>query len=67
MWADVLNKPKQGNIFREFRGEPINIELEYDEEVERENTSDKIAGGISEGANELNTVNKISYSEELQT
>ena len=30
MWADVLNKPKQGNFFREFRGNMMKVILDYD-------------------------------------
>ena len=68
MWADVLNNPKQGNVFRYFRGEIINVEVDYDGKVERRNTCDSIVGVISEESNELNMVKKIlSYSEVLQT
>ena len=59
MWEDVLNNPKLVNVFKEFRGELMNAEEDYGDEAERENTSDRVAGVISEEANELNMVNKI--------
>ena len=46
MWVDVLNNPKQGKVFKEFIGEVINVEIDYDYEVERKNTSDRIVGVI---------------------
>ena len=47
---------KTRKLFREFRGELMNFEVDYDYEVERKNTSDMIAGGIYEEANEFNTI-----------
>ena len=45
-------------------GEQINAKIDYDEEVERDNTSEIIAGVISEEANGLTTVKTIlSYSD----
>ena len=38
MWSDILTKPKQGKVFREFRGHLMNIPEDYDDEVERKNT-----------------------------
>ena len=38
MWADVLNKPKQGKAFREFRAFLMNVPTNYDDEIERERT-----------------------------
>ena len=29
MWADVLNKPKQGKVFREFRAALMNCPVDY--------------------------------------
>ena len=67
MWVDVLINPKQGKVFREFIGELINLELDYDDEVESKNMSDRIEGVLSEEANELNTVQKIlSYRKGVQ-
>ena len=43
MWADVLNKPKQGKSFREFRGELMNVPLDYDDGLEREATPSVIS------------------------
>ena len=39
----MLINPKEGKVFREFRGEPINVELDHGDEAERNNTSDRIA------------------------
>eukprot|EP00804_Cyclotella_cryptica_P021177 CCRYP_001489-RB/>CCRYP_001489-RB protein AED:0.45 eAED:0.38 QI:0/-1/0/1/-1/0/1/0/491 len=39
MWSDILTKPKQGKAFREMRGMLMNVPEEYDDEVERRNTS----------------------------
>ena len=36
MWDDVLNKTNQGNGFKGFREELMNIVIEYDEDIERE-------------------------------
>ncbi|EJK60825.1 hypothetical protein THAOC_18763, partial [Thalassiosira oceanica] len=35
MWSDILNKPKQGQAFREFRAFLMNVPKNYDDEVER--------------------------------
>ena len=35
MWSDILNKPKQGQAFREFRAFLMNVPTNYDDEVER--------------------------------
>ena len=52
----------------DFVGELMNIEVDYDDKVDRKNISDRISGVISEEVNELNTVKKIlSYSESVQT
>ena len=33
MWLGVLNKKKQHTIFREFKGEIMNVELYYGDKV----------------------------------
>ena len=48
MWLGVLNKKKQHTIFREFKGEIMNVELNYGDKVESNNTSDRIAGVLLE-------------------
>ena len=64
MWSNVLNKPKLSKVFREFRGELMNTKVDYDNEVERENTSDKISGLVSDESNKLNSIQRrLSYSE----
>ena len=68
IWADVLNNPKQGKVFRYFRGELINLEVDYDNEVERENITNRVSGVLSEESNEFNKVHKrLSYSKTVQT
>ena len=49
-------KTRQG--FRHFRGELINVEVDYDNLVERNNKSDSISGVLSEEENELNMIPK---------
>ena len=62
------HKPKQGNVFREFRVDIMNVDVYYDNEEESNNTSDRIAGVIPEETNELNTVKtRISYNDAVQT
>ena len=46
MWEDVLNKPKLGKVFREFRVD-LNVKADYDDKEKREITSDRVAGVIS--------------------
>ena len=38
MWADVLNKPKQGAAFRQDRAILMNVPIEYDDANERAQT-----------------------------
>ena len=64
----MLNNPKQGKVFRYFRGELINLEVDYDNEVERENITNRVSGVLSEESNEFNKVHKrLSYSKTVQT
>ena len=35
MWSDILVKPKQGSVFRKFRGHLMNVPTDYDDEAER--------------------------------
>ena len=34
MWCDILTKPKQGSVFREFRAHLMNVPKEHDDETE---------------------------------
>ena len=34
MWCDILTKPKQGQVFYEFRGYLMNVPVDYDDEAE---------------------------------
>ena len=56
---DVINKPKQGKVFSKFRVWLMNVKVYYDDEAERNNMNDRIAGVISDKDIELNTVNNI--------
>ena len=47
---------KKYKVFREFRVELMNIEVEYGKKVENNNTSNTISGVLSEEANGLNMV-----------
>ena len=51
MGRRAKHKPKQGNVFREFRVDIMNVDVYYDNEEESNNTSDSIAGVISEETN----------------
>ena len=42
MWADVLNKPKQGKGFRMDHSHLMNVPVDYDKEVERKNTHPRL-------------------------
>ena len=55
----MLNKPKQGKSFRDLRVELTNVEVDYDNEVESNNTSDVIARVLSEEVHELNKIRNI--------
>ena len=68
MREDVCNNSEQGKVLREFRGYLMNFEVDYDNEVERNNTIDRIVGVILVEVNDLKTVKeRLSYSEEVQT
>ena len=41
MWADVLNKPKQGASFRLDRSHLMNVPTDYDDDIERSKTHPK--------------------------
>ena len=67
MWDDVLNKPKQRNVFRAFREDIIIVGIEYDNDTERKVMSDTIAGVASKEDNILNTTHKkLTYSEAVR-
>ena len=63
VWADVLNKPRQENIFREFRGEMMNLGIGYDDQIWRLNTSNGIAGVVPEEEIETRTMPNKSYTD----
>ena len=37
MWSDVLTKPLQGMLFKRMRAKLINVEVNYDDEIEHKN------------------------------
>jgi hypothetical protein len=49
MWADVLNKPKQGASFRRDRSHLMNVPTDYDDEIERSRTHPKLLAFKNEG------------------
>jgi hypothetical protein len=49
MWADVLNKPKQGAAFRLDCSHLINVPVDYDDDVERSKTRPKLLAFENEG------------------
>ena len=64
MWADVINKPKQGKVFREL----MNVAINNDGDIEKANTSDWIAGMEAEEGKVSNTrTKKLSCSEVVRT
>ena len=42
MWSDVLTKPLQGMLFKRMRAELMNVEVNYDDKIERKNTHPKL-------------------------
>lgn len=62
MWADVLNKPKQGSEFRRFRSILMNVPMAYDDEAEAavtlpelKNNKDENGGATGREAQRLAT------------
>ena len=67
MWAGVLKKPNKGKVFRYYRGELMNTRIEYDDNKERKNMSDRISKMVSEEDIAITTTPKnISYSDALR-
>ena len=55
MWADVLNKPKQGASFRRDRSHLMNVPTDYDDEIERSRTHPKLLAFEKEGVQDAPT------------
>ena len=55
MWSDVLNNQKQDRVFRYFRGQLMNLGMDYYNNIQRENMSDRISRVASEEENTVNT------------
>ena len=45
MYADILNRPKQGLSFRKYRALPMNVPVDYDNALEGKNTHPEMLGG----------------------
>ena len=58
MWCDILTKPKQGSIFRKFRGHLMNIPQDYDNDAERLRTHPLLLPKQEEESEELSTEDK---------
>ncbi len=59
MWSDVLNKPKQGKAFREFRGHLMNVPEDYDDEAEHLNTHPSLLPPADEGEKVLEADSEV--------
>ena len=55
MWYDVLNNPKQYRVFRYFRVQLMNLGMDYYNNIQRGNMSDRISRVASEEENIVNT------------
>ena len=70
----LLNKPKQGSVFRKFRGHLMNVPQDYDDEAERlrthpllppkEDDSTKLSTADITVLNK--TTNKISFAPDVK-
>ena len=55
---------KSGQGFREFRGDLMNVGINYDEGIKKTNTSDWVSGDKSEGVKVSKTgTKKLTYSD----
>ena len=74
MWCNILTKPKQGSVFRKFRGHLMNVPPDYDDGAERlrthplllpkEDDSTKLS---TADTNVLNmATNKISFAPDVK-
>ena len=52
MWSDVLTKPQQGMLFKRMRAELMNVQVNYNEKVERKDTHSKL---FSQGIETVST------------
>ena len=61
MWADILNKPKQGKSFREFRSELMNVPLDYDDDAEWKVMPSILSGDIVESVSEIGLPSSLCH------
>ena len=54
MWSDLLTKPQQGGLFRKMRAELMNVDVNYDDEIERKKTHPKLL------PQDVDTVDKVT-------
>ena len=74
MWSNILTKPKQGSVFRKFRGNLMNVPTDYDDEAERLRThrlllpTEEDSKGLSTAdKNDLKkTTNNISFAPDVK-
>ena len=67
-WAVVLSKPNQGKPFIEFSGELMNVGINYDDDTEKINPSDRITGVETEEEKVSNPrTTNLSYREAVRT
>ena len=74
MWCNILTKPKQGSVFKKFRGHVMNVPQDYDDEAERlrthplllpkEDDSTKLSTADTNVLNK--TTNKISFAPDVK-
>ena len=58
MWHYVINKLNNFKFIREFVGDLMNVSIDYENYIERENTCDRISGVSSDENNILTTTQK---------
>ena len=74
MWCNILTKPKQGSVFRKFRGHLMNVPQDYDDKAERlrthplllpkEDDSTKLSTTDTVVLNK--TTNKMSFARDVK-
>ena len=58
MWYYVIKKLNNCKFIREFVGDLMNVSIDYENYIERENTCDRISGVSSDENNILTTTQK---------
>ena len=47
MWVDMLTKLKQGTLFRRDRSTLMNVDIDYDDELEKKNTDPRLLPSLN--------------------